>query len=54
MKTTKRKNLIGKGKYTVKVGGQPLIKLVRKLKDRSTKTIYIQNRLLQDKQNKNT
>ena len=38
----KRKN-IDKDKYTVNVVDQPLIKLVGKLKDKSIKTIYIQN-----------
>ena len=31
-----RKNVIGKGKYTVKLIDQPLIKLVGRLKDKSS------------------
>ena len=43
MKITKEKNLIGKGKYIVKTVDQPLIKLVGRLKDKSSKLIYIHN-----------
>ena len=34
MKITKENNLTNKGIYIVKLVGQPLIKLVRKLKDK--------------------
>ena len=37
-----RKNLIGKGKYTVNVGDQQLMKLLRMLKNKSGKIIYPQ------------
>ena len=37
------KNLIGKGKYPVKVD-QPLTKLVGRLKDKSSKIIYMHNK----------
>ena len=39
MKITKENNLTNKGKFIVKLVGQPLIKLVRKLKDKSIKII---------------
>ena len=45
----KRKNLIGKSKYTVKVIDQPLIKLEGSLKDKS-KIIYIHNKQLRNTQ----
>ena len=35
------KNLIGKGKHTL---DQPLIKLIGRLKDKSSKIIYIYNK----------
>ena len=47
-----RKNLTGKGKHTVKVVDQPLIKLVGSLKDKSSKITYIHNKQLRDTQNK--
>ena len=39
MKITKENNLTNKGIYIVKLVGQPLIKLVRKSKDKSIKLI---------------
>ena len=39
----KGNNLIGKGKNTVKVVDQPLIKQVGRLKDKNSKIIYIHN-----------
>ena len=36
----KGKNLIGKGKHTVKVVDQPLIKQVGRIKDKSSKITY--------------
>ena len=39
-----RKNLIGKGKYTIKVLDQTLTKLVGRLKDKSRKIIYIHHK----------
>ena len=47
MKITKENNLTNKGIYTVKLVGQPLIKLVRKLKDKSIKLIQIHNSHIQ-------
>ena len=44
MKITKEKNLIGKCKYTIKVINQQLINLVGRLKDKSSKIIYIYNK----------
>ena len=41
MKIKKEKNLICKGKHTVKVIDQPLIKPIRILKDKSCKLNYI-------------
>ena len=52
IKVIKEYNLIGKGKYTVKVVDQPLIKLVGRIKKQSSKIIYIHDRQLQDIQNK--
>ena len=52
MKITKKKNLIGKGKYTEKVVNQPCAKLAGRLKDKSSKTIYICDKQLRDTQNK--
>ena len=46
----KEKNLIGKGKYTVKVVNQPLIKLVGRLNDKRNKVIYIHSKQLGDTQ----
>ena len=43
MKITEGKNLAGKGKYTVKVVNQPCIRLVGRLKDKSSKIMYIHN-----------
>ena len=40
----KGKNFIGKGKHTVNVVDQPLIKLVGTLKNKSSKIIYINNK----------
>ena len=40
----KRKNLIGKSKYTVKIVDQPLVKLVGMLKNKSIKIIYFHNK----------
>ena len=40
----RRKNHIGKVKYTVKVVAQPLIKLLGRLKDKSSKIIYIHSK----------
>lgn len=37
MKTVKGKNLIGKGKHTVKLIHQPLINLVGRVKNKSSK-----------------
>ena len=39
MKITKENNLTDKGKYIIKIVGQPLINLVRELKDKSIKLI---------------
>ena len=44
----KGKNHIGKGKHTAKIVNQPLIKLVGRLKDKSSKIIYVYNKQLQD------
>ena len=52
IKVIKEYNLIGKGKYTVKVVDQPLTKLVGRVKKQSSKIIYIHDRQLQDIQNK--
>ena len=41
MKITEGKNLTGKGKYIVKAVNQPCIKLVGRLKDKSSKIMYI-------------
>ena len=49
IKITKGKYLIGKGKYTVMVEDQPLIKLIGRLKDKSSNTIYIHNKQLRSK-----
>ena len=43
------KQLIGKGKHTVKVGNHPHTKLVGRLKDKSSKIIH--NKRLRDTQN---
>ena len=43
MKIMEGKNLAGKGKYTVKVVNQPCIRLVGRLKDKSSKIMYIHN-----------
>ena len=40
----KGKNLIGKGKYTVKIVDQPLINQVGRLKGKPSKVIYIHSR----------
>ena len=40
-KSYKRKNIIGKGKYIVRVVDQPLIKLAGRLKDKSKEIIRI-------------
>lgn len=40
----KGKNLAGKGKYTVKALNQPGINLVGRLKNCSSKVIYIHNK----------
>ena len=47
----KRKSLTQEGKYTVKVTGQPIIYLGGKLKDKSTKFMYVHNKQLKDTQN---
>ena len=52
IKFTKGKNLIGKGKYTLKVVDQPLIKLVGRLKNKICKIIYIHNKCLRNIQQK--
>ena len=52
MKITKGKNLMGKGKHIVKVVNQPLPKLIGRLKDKSSKIVYIYNKQLRDRQNK--
>ena len=48
---TTRNIKLGKGKYTVEVVVEPLIKLVGKLKDKSSKIICSQNKWLKDTQN---
>ena len=40
-KIMKEKNLIGIGKYAVKVVDKPLIQLVGRIKDKSSKIVYI-------------
>ena len=50
MKITKGKNSIDKGRYPVKVVYQPLTKLVGRLKDKSSKIIYVDNKQLRDTQ----
>ena len=45
------KKLIGKGKHTVKAENHPHIKLIERLKDKSSKLIYIQNKELTNTQN---
>ena len=52
MKSTKGKNLISKVKHTLKVVNKPHIKLGGRLKNKSSKIIYIHNKQLRDKQNK--
>ena len=47
MKITKENNLTDKGKYIIKIVGQPLINLVRELKDKSIKLIQIHNSHMQ-------
>ena len=42
-KNYETKNLIDKGKYTLKIREEPLIKLVERLKDISSKIVYIQD-----------
>ena len=49
----KEKNLIGKGKYTVNAVDQQHIKLVGRLKDKSSVIIHIHNKWLWNTQNKN-
>ena len=44
--------LTSKGKYKVKVGNHPDMKLVGTLKDKSSKIIYIHNKRLRDTLNK--
>lgn len=39
---------MGKGKYTVKVGHQSLVKVEGRLKDKIGKVIYIHNKKLRD------
>ena len=47
IKITKRKKLTGKGKYIIKVGNHPHIK-IGWLKDKSSKIICIHNKQLKD------
>ena len=47
----KQKKLTGKGKHIVKVGNHSLIKLVGRLKDKSSKIIYIHIKQLRERQN---
>ena len=52
IKITKAKKLTGKGKYIVKVVNQLHTKLVRRLKDKRNKLIYVCNKYIKDIQNK--
>ena len=45
------KKLISKGKHIGKVGNHPHTKLVGRLRDKSSKIIYIHNKQLRDTQN---
>ena len=46
------KKLTGKGKHIIKVGNHPHIKLVGRLKDKSSKIICILNKQLRNTQEK--
>ena len=48
----KKKSLIGEGKHIVKLVDQQLIKLVKRLKDKSSKITRIHNKELRNTQNK--
>ena len=51
MKIKKEQSITCKGKHTVKVIGQPRIKLVGRLKNRSSKIKYMCNKRLSNTQN---
>ena len=50
--TITKEKLIRKDKYAVKEVNQPYIKIVGRLKDKSSKIISIHNKQLRDTQNK--
>ena len=46
-----KENLISKGKHTVNIVNHPFTKLVRTLKGKGSKIIFIHNKQLRDRQN---
>ena len=45
--------IIGKGKNIVKIADQPPVKLIRMLKDKTTKTTYFNDKRVMDRHTKN-